>query len=283
MTLNTEQRFLQSCEEGVVDDVVHHVQLGVDVNCVDRVDGNTGLMLASRDNRLEVASVLLGLSQTDLNKVNKFGYTALMLAAQSGHLAMMDLLLGREDINLDLTNKAGRRAEECARRRNRDTVLEKISMARESIARKRKIHEEEEHPEAPLMKVERRCQSMFTGEANTGGENLTIRNILTARLENCLIDLGSKQDNILLCTEMLNMAKKLQLQELQSICKRSLIDHMTADTVFEILQAVEDDLEMKEMCLNFIVTNIDDMRLADSWRENLRKCPDISIDLIDRL
>ena len=266
-----------------MDDVVHHVQLGVDVNCVDRVDGNTGLMLASRDNHLEVATVLLGLLQTDLNKVNKFGYTALMLAAQGGHLAMMDLLLGREDINLDLTNKAGRRAEECARRRNRETVLEKILMARESIARKRKILEGEEHPEAPLMKVERRCQSMFTVQSNTESEKLTIRSILTARLENCLIDLGSRQDNILLCTEMLNMAKNLQLQELQSICKRSLMDHVTVDTVFEILRAVEGDLEMKEMCLNFIVTNIDDMRLADSWRENLRKCPDISIDLIDRL
>ena len=86
-----------------------------------------------------------------------------------------------------------------------------------------------------------------------------------------------------LCLEMLNMAKKLHLDDLQSICKKSLLENLTVDTVFEVLPAVENDPEMRDFLLNFIVTNIDEMRLADSWKQNLRKWPDISIELIERL
>ena len=288
-------KFLQCCENGLAKEVVGYIQHGVDVNCVETVDGNTGLMLASRDNRVEVAEVLLSILQTDVNKVNKFGYSALMLAAQSGNLDILDLLPRREDINLDITNKAGRKAEECAKRKSRDLVTFKISAARERVGKKRKIEEtgENGYSEAPLTKVDRNesDQSMFRTEASGPRSvereghsgNLTIRSILTARLENCLIDLGNTSDNVLLCMEMLSMAKKLQLQDLQNICKKSLIDHITTDTVFEVLTAVDDDLEMKEICLNFIVTNIDEMRVADGWKQNLRKWPDISIELIERL
>ena len=288
-------KFLQCCENGLANEVVGYIQHGVGVNCVETVDGNTGLMLASRDNRVEVAEVLLSILQTDVNKVNKFGYSALMLAAQSGNLDILDLLLRREDINLDITNKAGRKAEECAKRKSRDLVTFKISAARERVGKKRKIEETGEfvYSEAPLTKVDRSesDQSMFRAEASGPRSmereghsgNLTIRSILTARLENCLIDLGNTSDNVLLCMEMLSMAKKLQLQDLQNICKKSLIDHITTDTVFEVLTAVDDDLEMKEICLNFIVTNIDEMRVADGWKQNLRKWPDISIELIERL
>ena len=209
---------------------------------------------------------------------------------------MFDLLLSRQDIQLDLVNKAGRRVEQCARKKNKELVESKISAARE----KRKIEEtggtgEDVYSEAPLMKVFRQeeQQFVFTAEASSephhdetraGSEgSLTIRNILTARLENCLIDLGSTGDNMTLCLEMLNMAKKLHLEDLQSICKKSILENLTVEKVFDVIPAVEDDQEMRDFLLNFIVTNIDEMRLADSWKQNLRKWPDISIELIERL
>ena len=291
MTATTE--FLSCCEGGDVSQVTEYVQHHqVDVNSGEDVDGNTGLMLATRDNRLEVAQYLLSLAATDVNKVNKFGYSALMLAAQHGNIQMLDLLLARSDIRLDLVNKAGRRAEQCARKKNKELVQTKICAARE----KRKIEEtaetgEDVYSEAPLMKVQRQeeQQFVFTAESSSElhqeevGSSLTIRNILTARLENCLIDLGSTRDNMTLCLEMLNMAKKLQLEDLQTICKKSLLENLTVDTVFKVLPAVEEDAEMRDFLLNFIVTNIDEMRLADSWKQNLRKWPDISIELIERL
>ena len=291
MTATTE--FLSCCEGGDVSQVTEYVQHHqVDVNSGEDVDGNTGLMLATRDNRLEVAQYLLSLAATDVNKVNKFGYSALMLAAQHGNIQMLDLLLARSDIRLDLVNKAGRRAEQCARKKNKELVQTKICAARE----KRKIEEtaetgEDVYSEAPLMKVQRQeeQQFVFTAESSSElhqeevGSSLTIRNILTARLENCLIDLGSTRDNMTLCLEMLNMAKKLQLEDLQAICKKSLLENLTVDTVFKVLPAVEEDAEMRDFLLNFIVTNIDEMRLADSWKQNLRKWPDISIELIERL
>lgn len=292
--------FLSLCEGGDVSQVAEYVQHHrVDVNSGEDVDGNTGLMLATRDNRLEVAQYLLSLPPTDVNKVNKFGYSALMLAAQHGNIQMLDLLLARQDIQLELVNKAGRRAEQCARKKNKELVLAKICEVRE----KRKIEEtaetgEDVYSEAPLMKVLRQEEQQFVFTAGTSSEeihyeevgvepggspSLTIRNILTARLENCLIDLGSTRDNMTLCLEMLNMAKKLQLDDLQSICKKSLLENLTVETVFEVLPAVENDPGMRDFLLNFIVTNIDEMRLADSWKQNLRKWPDISIELIERL
>ena len=102
-------RFLLCCEQGIVSEVAQYVQHHqVDVNSVDAVDGNTGLMLATRDNQVKVVEFLLTVLKTDVNRVNKFGYSALMLAAQNGNLEILDLLLGREDTNLDITNKAGR-------------------------------------------------------------------------------------------------------------------------------------------------------------------------------
>ena len=300
--LNRE--FLECCQQGDLSQVTEYVQHHqVDVNSVEAVDGNTGLMLATREDRLEVAQFLLSLPPTDVNRVNKFGYSALMLAAQHGNLQLLDLLLARPDLSLDLTNRAGRRAEQCARKKNKELVQSKICAARE----KRKVEEaavagEDVYSEAPLRKVLRQekekedQQFVFTAETSSSPDyhedvgagpvdesSLTIRNILTARLENCLIDLGSTRDNMTLCLEMLKMAKKLQLEDLQTICKKGLLQHLTVDTVFEVLPAVEDDSEMKDFLLNFIVTNIDEMRLADDWKQNLRKWPEISIELIERL
>lgn len=301
MTELINREFLACCQQGDLARLTEFVRQGqVDVNSVEGVDGNTGLMLATREDRLEVAQLLLSLPPTEVNRVNKFGYSALMLAAQHGNVQLLDLLLARPDINLELTNRAGRRAEQCARKKNRELVLSKISAARE----KRKVEEtgeaeEDIYSEAPLRKVLRpeEQQFVFTAETSShpdphhddvrpgpGGDGcLTIRNILTARLENCLIDLGSTGENMTLCLEMLNMAKKLQLEDLQTICKKGLLEHLTVDTVFEVLPALEDDPETKDFVLNFIVTNIDEMRLADNWKQNLRKWPDISIELIERL
>ena len=95
--------FLSLCEGGDVSLVTEYVQHHhLDVNSGEDVDGNTGLMLATRDNRLEVAQYLLSLPPTDVNKVNKFGYSALMLAAQHGNLQLLDLSLNQVDFHTEL-------------------------------------------------------------------------------------------------------------------------------------------------------------------------------------
>ena len=50
-------KFLRACESGVLVDVEHSVS-GADVNVVEKVDGNSGLMIASRDAHREVVNYI---------------------------------------------------------------------------------------------------------------------------------------------------------------------------------------------------------------------------------
>jgi len=276
---------------------------------------------------------------------NKFGYTALMLAAQQGNMDILEMLLEIDDVDLDIVNKAGRKAEECARKKNKAAIQERIASTRAKRKGKKnkgtgknsaskRPRENEEDSEEILNKVpkndneeivvlkesvspqkvlkdlemindnhdasngtndvdnstDKKISSGYTLEEDVRSPKGTLRSvtptikdILTARLENCLIDLGTPRENVILSREMLSMSKKLQLDDLQSICRKILIENLSKETVFDLLEVFEEDTDMKNICLNFLVANIDEMRLIPEWKPMMKKHPNIAIELIDRL
>jgi len=337
-------KFLKACESGQLTNVEQSIS-GSDVNVVEKVDGNSGLMIASRDAHREVVNYLLDNPLVDVNLCNKFGYTALMLAAQNGNMEILDMLLEIDDVDLDVVNKAGRKAEECARKKNKIAIQERIANTRakrknrknkgigkNSTPVKRKMEEENQEDEnlnkqakkddneIVVLKETVSPQKVLkdlemindnhdaTNKTANGLEEKTvilpgytleedvrspkgtlrsvtptIKDILTARLENCLIDLGTPKENVILAREMLNMSRKLNLEDLQSICRKILIENLSRDTVFDLLEVFEEDTDMKNICLNFLVANIDEMRLVPEWKPMMMKYPNIAIELIDRL
>ena len=309
--------FLNACTRGDLSTLTEKVFVpGVEtwnVNCAEKMDGDTGLMLAIRENKEEVVRFLVENTDIDVNSVNKYGYTALMQAAQNGNLNILNLLLSRPDTDLELVNRAGRRAEDCARKKHRDGVRNLISEAK-----KRKLDlSGADTSEEPLTKVvimddnvthtnmnvlvdetkldldkyPALCNVLTPSAVNTAvsdeSETKTIpdelKTILTARLENCLIDLGSPAHNLRLCLEMFSMGTRLGLAELATISKKALLEYLSLDTVFTILEVLQKDPEVREICLNFIVANIDKVKVDKNWKQNLAKIPDIAVELVDRL
>ena len=63
-----------------------------------------------------------------------------------------------------------------------------------------------------------------------------LKTILTARLENCLIDLGSPRQNLQLCLEMFKMGSHLGLSDLAAISKQAVLKFLDSETVFSVLQ-----------------------------------------------
>jgi len=335
-------KFLKACEEGQLSQVEKSI-LFAEVNVVEKEDGNSGLMIASRVAHRDVVNYLLDNPEVDVNLSNKFGYTALMLAAQNGNLDILDMLLEIDDVDLDIVNKAGRKAEECARKKNKAAIQERIASTRvkrksrknkgigknNAAKRKRdleetngenlnKVAKKNENEEIVVLKesvspqkvlkdlemindnhdatndtsktTEKKVLAGYTLEEDVRSPQGTLRSvtptikdILTARLENCLIDLGTPKENVILSREMLSMSRKLNLEDLQSICRKILIENLSRDTVFDLLEVFEEDTDMKNICLNFLVANIDEMRLIPEWKPMMRKHPNIAIELIDRL
>jgi len=334
-------RFLKSCQDGDLGQVEKSVMFA-DVNVIEKNDGNTGLMIAARDAHANVVNYLLDNPEVDVNLGNKFGYTALMLAAQNGNLEIVDMLLEIDNVDLDVVNKAGRKAEDCARKKNKAVIQERIGNTRmrrknkknkgigknTPVKRKRSGEENCEENKVPkndneeivvlkesvspqkVLKdlemitndnnhvatnnvnqtVEKKVQPGYTLEEDVRSPQGTLRSvtptikdILTARLENCLIDLGTPKENVILSREMLSMSKKLNLEDLQSICRKILIENLSKDTVFDLLEVFKEDSDMKNICLNFLVANIDEMRLIPEWKPMMTKHPNIAIELIDRL
>ena len=297
-----ETIFLKACQDGDLNHIASQffVRDNLDINVVEKVDGNTGLILAVRENREDLVSWLLDNTNIDVNIANKFGYTALMVAAQNGNTTILDSLLRHQNIDMDLVNKAGRKAEDCGRKKHSGIVRNIIAEAR-----KRKRENESDEPLTKVYVMEKSginyIPSAFVGETKTEseeGEMLSeaesdaqsnqesipteLKTILTARLENCLIDLGSSSQNLRLCLEMFKMGSSLGLSDLASISKKAVLEYLNRDTVFQILQVLHKDVEIRDICLNFIVSNIDDIKSDKQWKANLKKLPDIAIELIDR-
>ena len=301
-----ETIFLKACQDGDLKHISSQISIcdKLDINAVEKVDGNTGLILAVRENREDLVSWLLDNTNIDVNIANKFGYTALMVAAQNGNADILVSLLRLRNIDLDLVNKAGRKAEDCGRKKHSDMVRDVISEAR-----KRKRDVSSNYSDEPLTKVSVKrnvgvnyIPTAFVGEIKTeseegeiqGGESdaqlsqkepipTELKTILTARLENCLIDLGSPSQNLRLCLEMFKMGSSLGLSDLASISKKAAMEYLNSDTVFQILQVLHKDVETREICLNFVVSNIDDIKKDKQWKVNLKNLPGIAIELVDRL
>ena len=302
-----ETIFLKACQDGDLNHIASQffIQEKLDINVVEKGDGNTGLILAVRENREDLVSWLLDNTNIDVNIANKYGYTALMVAAQNGNTAILDSLLRHPSTDIDMVNKAGRKAEDCGRKKHSEMVRSVISEAR-----KRKSDFLANESDEPLTKVYVMEKSginyiptAFVGETKTESEEGEIQNeaeetdaqfnqesippelktILTARLENCLIDLGSPSQNLRLCLEMFKMGSNLGLSDLASISKKAVLEYLNTDTVFQILQVLHKDVEIREICLNFIVSNIDGIKRDKQWKANIKKLPDIAIELIDRL
>ena len=300
-----ETIFLKACQDGDLNHIASQffIQEKLDINVVEKGDGNTGLILAVRENREDLVSWLLDNTNIDVNIANKFGYTALMVAAQNGNTAILDSLLRHPSTDIDMVNKAGRKAEDCGRKKHSEMVRSVISEAR-----KRKSDFLANESDEPLTKVYVMEKSginyiptAFVGETKTESEEGEIQSeetdaqfnqesipselktILTARLENCLIDLGSPSQNLRLCLEMFKMGSNLGLSDLASISKKAVLEYLNTDTVFQILQVLHKDVEIREICLNFIVSNIDGIKRDKQWKANIKKIPDIAIELIDRL
>jgi ankyrin repeat protein len=70
------------------------------------VDGETALMLASREGHLEVVRALFA-ARADVNTKDDDGGTALMYASQEGHLEVVRALLtAKADVNVKMNNGA---------------------------------------------------------------------------------------------------------------------------------------------------------------------------------
>ena len=288
--------FLQACQNGVLSQIAQNLFNVVDTsdtldtNVVEKVDGNTGLILAVRENHEDVVRFLLENTDIDVNVANKFGYTALMLAAQNGNTNIINMLLQQPDIDIDLVNKAGRKAEDCGRKKHSEVVKNLITQFR-----KRKLEDYVSTEEEPLRKIvvlENNMQEIYFSniiEEDTPNDDYVddisddLKTILSARLENCLIDLGSISNNTLLCKEMYKMATKMGLSDLANICKKTMLESLNVDTVFTILEVLKNEEGVKDICLNFIVANIDQLKMTTNWKENLKSNPDITVELIDRL
>ena len=288
--------FLQACQNGVLSQISQNLFNVVDTsdtldtNVVEKVDGNTGLILAVRENHEDVVRFLLENTDIDVNVANKFGYTALMLAAQNGNTNIINMLLQQPDIDIDLVNKAGRKAEDCGRKKHSEVVKNLITQFR-----KRKLEDYVSTEEEPLRKIvvlENNMQEIYFSniiEEDTPNDDYVddisddLKTILSARLENCLIDLGSISNNTFLCKEMYKMATKMGLSDLANICKKTMLESLNVDTVFTILEVLKNEEGVKDICLNFIVANIDQLKMTTNWKENLKSNPDITVELIDRL
>ena len=61
------------------------------------------------------------------------------------------------------------------------------------------------------------------------------------------------------------------------------LENLSKETVFQLLDVLKNDNETKNICLNFLVANIDEMRRLPEWKIVMGKFPDIAIELIDRL
>ena len=90
--MNLEDRLLEMAKRGDNDAISNLLSKGADVNYQDKY-GNTALMLAAMENRLDSIDFLMAVN-ADPSLKNNFGLNALMLAADKRHVLAVRKLLG---------------------------------------------------------------------------------------------------------------------------------------------------------------------------------------------
>lgn len=92
----------------------------------ERYDGQIILCLASRDNKTEVAKVLIGSDQVKINSVDKNFWTPLAYASANGSDEVVDLLLTVPHINVELADKDCRTPLSLAAGMGHDTTVRRL-------------------------------------------------------------------------------------------------------------------------------------------------------------
>lgn len=90
---------------GKVDVVRILIRAGADLNFQENLNGETALMMAARDDRLEIVE-MLSEAGSNINHQNLSGHTALMKAAGDGKIEVIRMLI-RFGANMDVQNKLG--------------------------------------------------------------------------------------------------------------------------------------------------------------------------------
>lgn len=85
-------RAVQTDDAGTVKSLLAR---GLDPNLIDEARGDTGLMIALRENAGKVIALLLNAKNIDLNILAKNGDNALMIAAYKGNKAAVEALLAK--------------------------------------------------------------------------------------------------------------------------------------------------------------------------------------------
>jgi len=103
-----------ACYANNVIEVIKMISEDVDINVVDRRYGNTGLMMAMRNDNTEVVRILLGCSNIKIDIKNRNGNTALHYACLHHQVESVKLFLDHPDCNKEIVkmeNDEGMTAE----------------------------------------------------------------------------------------------------------------------------------------------------------------------------
>ncbi len=87
--------FFKAAQTDNADKIKSLLQRGLDPNLIEEVRGDSGLILALRENSMKVFDVLVQARNINLDAKSLLGDTALMIAAYKGNLAAVKVLIGK--------------------------------------------------------------------------------------------------------------------------------------------------------------------------------------------
>lgn len=87
-----DSNLLKAANSGRLTAVVKWLESGADIDCRNRTDGFTALILASKNGHMDIVGFLVD-HGANINKVGKRAITALMVAAENGHLDVVKYLV----------------------------------------------------------------------------------------------------------------------------------------------------------------------------------------------
>lgn len=112
----------QAVKKGDAQDVITHLELGVEVDVKDRY-GSTPLDSAVREGHKKVTEVLLERGAR-FDAKDRFGRTPLHWAAEKGHKEVAEALLAQGGADLDAKDNGGKTALDLARTKDHKDVVE---------------------------------------------------------------------------------------------------------------------------------------------------------------